>query len=75
MHACVEAALLQKNITTITPGSTLCIIGIIYQGNHKESPGKEVEVVRACNEKRGTHRRKEGDEHESTRKRGIPNRR
>ena len=37
------------------------IIGIIYRGNHKESPGKEVEVVWACDEKRGTLRRKEGD--------------
>ena len=29
--------------------------------NHKESTGKEVEVVWACGEKRGTLRRKEGD--------------
>ena len=31
-------------------------------GNHKESPGKEVEVVWACDEMRGTLRRKEGNE-------------
>ena len=30
-------------------------------GNHKESPGKKVEVVWACDEKRGTLRRKEGN--------------
>ena len=36
-------------------------------GNHKESPGKEVEVAWACDEKRGTLRRKEGDRNESTR--------
>ena len=35
-------------------------------GNHKESPGKEVEVVWACDEKRGTLRRKECDANEST---------
>ena len=35
-------------------------------GNHKESPGKEVEVVWACDEKRGTLSRKEGDGNEST---------
>ena len=35
-------------------------------GNHKESPGKEVEVVWACDEKRETPRRKEGDGNEST---------
>ena len=35
-------------------------------GNHKESPRKEVEVVWACDEKRGTLRRKEGDGNEST---------
>ena len=46
-------------------------------GNHKESPGKEFEVVWACNEKRGTLRRKEGDRNGSTgrRKRGRPKRR
>ena len=36
-------------------------------GNYKESPGKEVEVVWAGDEKRGTLRRKEGDRNESTR--------
>ena len=35
-------------------------------GNHKESPGNEVEVVWACGEKRGTLRRKEGDGNEGT---------
>ena len=35
-------------------------------GNHKESPGKEDEVVWTCDEKRGTLRRKEGDGDEST---------
>ena len=35
-------------------------------GNHKESPGKEVEMVWACEEKRGALRRKEGDGNEST---------
>ena len=35
-------------------------------GNHKESPGKEVEVVWACDEKRGILRRKEGDVNEGT---------
>ena len=35
-------------------------------GNRKEGPGKEVEVVWACDEKRGTLRRKEGDGNEST---------
>ena len=35
-------------------------------GNHKESPGKEVEMVWACDEKRGTLRRKDVDGHEST---------
>ena len=34
--------------------------------NHKDSPGKEVEVVWACDERRGTLRRKEGDGIEST---------
>ena len=34
----------------------------------KESRGKEVEVVWACDEKRGTLRRKEGDGNESTMK-------
>ena len=35
--------------------------------NRKESPGKEVEVVSACDEMRGALRRKEGDGNESTR--------
>ena len=35
-------------------------------GNHKESTGKTVEVVRACDAKRGTLRRKEGNGNEST---------
>ena len=35
-------------------------------GNHKESTGKKVEVVWACDEKRGTLRRREGDGNEST---------
>ena len=34
-------------------------------GNCKECPGKEGEVVSACDEKRGTLRRKEGDVNES----------
>ena len=34
--------------------------------NHKESLGKEVEVVRAFDETRGALRRKEGDGNEST---------
>ena len=36
-------------------------------GNHKESTGKKVEVVWACDEKRGTLRRKEGVGNEGTR--------
>ena len=42
---------------------------------HKESTGKKIEVVWACDAKRGTLRRKEGDGNESIqgrRKRGIP---
>ena len=35
-------------------------------GNHEESPGEEVEVVWACDEKRGTLRSKEGNQIEST---------
>ena len=35
-------------------------------GNHKESRGKEVAVVWACDDKRGTLCRKEGDGNEST---------
>ena len=35
-------------------------------GNHKESPGKKVEVVWAWDEKIGTLRRKEGNENEGT---------
>ena len=35
-------------------------------GIHKESQGKEVEVVWPCDEKRGTLRRKEGNGYEST---------
>ena len=35
-------------------------------GNHKESTGKKVEVAWACDAKRGTLRRKEGDGNEST---------
>ena len=35
-------------------------------GNHKENPGKKVEVIWACEEKRGIRRRKEGDGNEST---------
>ena len=35
-------------------------------GNHPESTGKEDEVVWACDEKRGTLRRMEGDGNEST---------
>ena len=44
-------------------------------GNHKEITGKEVEVVLACDEKRGTVHRKKGDGNESTvrRKKGSPN--
>ncbi len=34
-------------------------------GNHKESPGKGIDVVWACDEKRGTLRRKEGVGNES----------
>ena len=46
-------------------------------GNHKESPVKEVEVAWACEEKRGTLRRKEGGEMkvQGRRKRGRPKRR
>ena len=39
--------------------------------NRKESPGKEVEVVWACDEKRGALRRKEGDGNESTREKDV----
>ena len=35
--------------------------------NRKESPGKEVKVVLACDQKRGALQRKEGDGNESTR--------
>ena len=35
-------------------------------GNHKESTGNEVEMVWACDEKRGTLRMKEGNGNEST---------
>ena len=35
-------------------------------GNHNESTGKKVEVVWACDAKRGTLRRKEGDGNQST---------
>ena len=35
-------------------------------GNHKASPGREVEVVWECDEKRGTLCRKEGDGNAST---------
>ena len=49
-------------------GGSICIltglVGLLYR---KESPGKEVEVVWACDEKRGASRRKEGDGNESTR--------
>ena len=44
-------------------------------GNRKESPGKEVEVVWACVEKRGTLRRKEGDGNRNTTKRRRPKKR
>ena len=42
-----------------------------YEGQRKleylqESPGKDGEVVRACDEKRGAVRRKEGDGDRST---------
>ena len=36
-------------------------------GSRKVSQGKEVEVVWACNDKRGALRRKKGDGNESTR--------
>ena len=36
------------------------------RGNHKESTGKKVEVVWACDEKRVTLRRKDVDGNEST---------
>ena len=36
------------------------------RSSHKESTGKKVEVVRACDAKRGTLCRKEGDGNEST---------
>ena len=35
-------------------------------GNHKESTGKKVDVVRTCDAKRGTLSRKEGNCNEST---------
>ena len=35
-------------------------------GNRKESPGKEVEVVWECDQKKGALCRKEGDGNEST---------
>ena len=35
-------------------------------GNHKESAGKKVELVWACDAKRGTLRRKKGDGNEIT---------
>ena len=46
-------------------------------GNHKESTGKKVEVVRACDAKRGTLRRKEVMvmKVQGRRKRGRPKRR
>ena len=37
------------------------------ENRSKESPGNEVEVAWACDEKRGALRRKEGDGNESTR--------
>ena len=40
-------------------------VGEIHRA-HKQSPEKEVEVVWASDEKRGTLRRKEGDGNEST---------
>ena len=52
----LELALQNGNIETHQSG-----------GNCKESPGKEVEVVWECDEKRRTLRRKEGDGNESTR--------
>ena len=36
------------------------------EGNHKENQGKEVEVVWACDEKRGTLHRKKCNVNEST---------
>ena len=42
------------------------IRGTTNGGNHKESTGKKVEVVWACDAKTGTLRRKEGDGNEST---------
>ena len=38
------------------------------EGNHKESPGKYIEVVWTCREKRVALRRMDGDENENTRK-------
>ena len=35
-------------------------------GNRKEGPGKEVEMVWACDGKRGALRKKQGDWNEST---------
>ena len=40
-------------------------------GHRNERPGKEVEVVWACDEKRGALRRKEGDGNESTREKDM----
>ena len=36
-------------------------VWMLQWGHRKESPGKEVDVVWACDEKRGALRRKEGD--------------
>ena len=42
------------------------IRGTTKGGNHKEITGNKVEVVWACDGKRGTLHRKEGDGNEST---------
>ena len=55
LYKLLELALQNGNIATHQRG-----------GNRKERPGNEIEVVWACDEKRGTLRRKEGDGNEST---------
>ena len=44
----------------------MIFINVELWGNHKESTGKKVEVVRACDAKRGTLNRKEGNGNERT---------
>ena len=67
---CIDSSLVVSIINQEQIGQEFFKCVCTLQSNRKDSPGKEVEVVWACDEKRGALRGKEGDGNESTGEKG-----